>query len=78
MLDPEKVNFSYTPKGMGMSKLLLRADDLADCNGKPGWYFDSNNTPTKIILCPVTCTTVQADSNAKVSALFGCKSQPNY
>jgi hypothetical protein len=76
-LDPAKVNFSYTPKGVGMSKILLRADDLADCNSKPGWYYDSNIAPTKIILCPASCTTVQADSDAKISVLFGCKSQIN-
>jgi uncharacterized protein YegL len=77
MLDEDKVNFSYTPKGSGMPKLLLRADDLADCNGMPGWYYDYNPAPTKIILCPASCTTVQADSKAKVEALFGCKSQLN-
>lgn len=76
-LDPEKVNFSYTPNGVGMSKLLLRADDLADCNGKPGWYYDNNDKPKKIILCPASCATVQADTKAKVEALFGCKSQIN-
>jgi hypothetical protein len=62
---------------MGMSKVLLRADDLTDCNGQPGWYYDSNIAPTKIILCPASCTTVQADTAAKVSALFGCKSLIN-
>lgn len=76
-LDPDRVNFSYTPKGMGMPNVLLRADDLADCNGKPGWYYDNNDAPTKIILCPASCATVQADSNAEVEALFGCKSQIN-
>jgi Mg-chelatase subunit ChlD len=77
VIDPDKVNFSYTPKGVGMSKVLLRADNLADCNNKPGWYFDSNGAPTKIILCPASCTTVQADTSAKISVLFGCKSQIN-
>jgi len=76
-LDSDKVNFSYTPKGTGMSKILLRADDLIDCGTKPGWYYDSNIAPTKIILCPASCNTVQADSNAKISVLFGCKSQIN-
>lgn len=76
-LDPNKVNFTYTPKGMGTPKVLLRADDLADCGGQPGWYYDSNAAPTKIVLCPASCTTVQADSEAKVSALFGCKSLIN-
>ena len=76
-IDTNKVNFSYTPKGVGMSKLLLRADDLADCNSKPGWFYDNNIAPTKMLLCPATCATVQADSNAKISVLFGCKSQVN-
>jgi hypothetical protein len=76
-LDPDKVNFSYTPNGTGMPKVLLRADNLVDCNGKPGWYYDSNLAPSKIILCPASCSTVQADNNAKVSVLFGCKSQIN-
>ena len=76
-LDPGKVNFAYTPKGVGTPKVLLRADDLADCNGKPGWYYDSNLTPTRLILCPASCTTVQGDSLAKVDVLFGCTSEIN-
>jgi hypothetical protein len=76
-LDSTQVNFSYTPEGMGAPKILLRADNILDCNGMPGWYFDNNTAPTKIILCPASCATVQADANAKVEALFGCKSQVN-
>jgi hypothetical protein len=73
-LDPDEVNFSYTPKGVGSSKLLPRAKDLADCDGQAGWYYDSDAAPTKMILCPASCASVQADSNAKVEVLFGCKS----
>lgn len=76
-LDSNEVNFTYTPKGVGEPKTLPRADDLADCNDKPGWYYDSNAAPTKIVLCPASCTTVEADGEAKVSVLFGCKSVPN-
>ncbi|WP_437308444.1 vWA domain-containing protein [Sorangium sp. So ce388] len=76
-LDPNIVNFTYTPNGMGTPKLLPRADDLADCNDQPGWYYDSNIAPGKIILCPASCATVQVDSKAKVAALFGCQSVVN-
>jgi hypothetical protein len=76
-LDPNIVNFTYTPNGVGTPKLLPRADDLADCNDQPGWYYDSNTAPRKIILCPASCATVQVDSNAKVAALFGCQSVVN-
>jgi hypothetical protein len=76
-LNPDKVNFTYTPKGVGTPKILPRADDLADCSDQPGWYYDSHDGPTKILLCPASCATVRADSNAKVSVLFGCASVVN-
>jgi hypothetical protein len=76
-LNPEDVNFSYTPGGMGMSEVLPRAKDLADCHGQPGWYFDDNDKPTTITLCPASCVTVQADLKAKVDVLFGCQSVLN-
>jgi hypothetical protein len=76
-LVPDEVNFTYTPKGVGAPKTVLRADDLADCGNQPGWYYDSNASPTKIILCPASCSTVQADINAVVNVLFGCKSEIN-
>jgi hypothetical protein len=73
-IDPNKVNFSYSPKGTGTPTILPRTNDLADCGGQPGWYYDSNTAPTKIILCPASCTVVQDDDQAAVSVLFGCKS----
>jgi hypothetical protein len=73
-LDPDKVNFSYTPMGSGMPAQLPRAKDLLDCGTGPGWYYDNNLKPTKIILCPASCTTVQVDNGAKVDVLFGCES----
>lgn len=73
-IDFNRVNFTYTPKGLGTPKLIPRAMDLADCENDAAWYYDSNLGPTKIILCPASCTTVQADDAAKVSVLFGCDS----
>ncbi len=72
-IDFDLVNFSYTPKGMGSPKVLPNANDLAGCANDPGWYYDSNASPTKIILCPASCSTVEADSAAKINVLFGCK-----
>jgi hypothetical protein len=76
-LDPNEVNFSYTAKGTGQPVVLPRSQDLAGCNGQPGWYYDSNAAPTKIVLCPTTCATVQADTSAVVDVLFGCTSFTN-
>jgi Mg-chelatase subunit ChlD len=77
MLDPNKVNVQYTPMGMGMPTDIPRADNLQDCGSTAGWYYDSPQDPTKITLCPASCTTIQADSLAKVDVAFGCGTIPN-
>lgn len=76
-LDPEKINVSYTPGGQGMPQTLPQAQNLADCGAGAGWYYDNNMEPTKILLCPGSCTTVQADSAAAIGVLFGCKTEVN-
>jgi von Willebrand factor type A domain len=76
-LDPEKINVSYTPGGQGSPQTLPQATNLADCGAGAGWYYDNNTDPTKILLCPASCTTVQADSAAAIGVLFGCKTEVN-
>ncbi|MBL8740989.1 MAG: hypothetical protein JNK04_07845 [Myxococcales bacterium] len=74
---PDEVNFTYTPGGTGTPITLPRADNLADCGNEPGWYFDNNTNPSKIIVCPASCNTIQNDSLAAVAAEFGCASIAN-
>ena len=76
-LDVDKVNVTYTPGGQGSPQTLPHADNLQDCAGLPGWYYDNNAMPTKIQLCPASCTIVQADANAVVDVLFGCTTEVN-
>ena len=76
-LVPDEVNFTYTPGGSGTPITLPRADDLADYGDGPGWYYDNNANPTKIIVCPASCTTIQNDMQAEVAVAFGCASVPN-
>ena len=76
-LVPAEVNFTYTPGGSDTPITLPRADDLADCGGLPGWYFDDNDDPTKIFVCPASCATIQNDTEAEIAVEFGCLSVPN-
>jgi hypothetical protein len=77
VLVPDEVNFTYKPGGTGEAITLPRADDLEDCGGEPGWYYDNNVNPTKIIVCPVSCVTIKNDLAAEVEVAFGCASVPN-
>jgi hypothetical protein len=77
MFLPDETNFMYTPGGSDTAITLPRADDLADCGDEPGWYYDNNVMPTKIIVCPASCATIQNDMEAEVEVAFGCASVPN-
>ncbi len=38
----------------------------------PGWYFDNEQNPTKIELCPATCSAIQQDLTGKLQIVLGC------
>jgi hypothetical protein len=71
IIDPEQVTVEYSPGGNPPAQELTRVNDAASCVAD-GWYYDDNTNPTTINLCPDACTTVQADSSAKVEVLLGC------
>ncbi len=66
--DPARVVVTYTPAGTGNSISLNRVADLAAC-ASDSWYTDAADD---IVLCPSTCTTVEADEAALVKVLSGC------
>lgn len=72
---PDDVNVTYQAGGMGLPVTLPRAKDLADCGNDPGWHYDNNKKPTKIVLCPASCSIVKNDAMAGVSVAFGCHSE---
>ena len=57
---------------MPPAKEILRVAGAAACMPKGGWYYDVPATPKAIILCPTTCTAVQADVSTKVDLGSGC------
>ncbi len=74
--DPDKVNVQFDD-GMGGILDIGRVDDPADCPSvTDGWYYDDPNMPTKILLCPQTCTKVQGFEDAKINIKFGCPTKP--
>ncbi len=72
-IDPTKVNVNYTASGSNMPQAIgYVAGGLAACGPSGGFYYDDPNNPTKILLCPATCTAVQSDTGGKIDVLFGC------
>lgn len=74
--DPTKVNVEYT-SGSGNSQTIGNVASAAACTSQVGgWYYDDPQNPTKITLCPSTCSAVQGDQNGRVDVLFGCDTIP--
>ncbi len=75
--DPDRVNVAYTPDGGMPHTIGYVAGGAAACGQQTGgWYYDDPANPTKIVLCPSTCSAVQADATGKVDVQFGCETIP--
>ncbi len=74
-LDPNQVNVKYQMGGTPPGVTLPQVSDEAACTTAGGWYYDVPSAPTKITLCPSTCSDVQADTNANISVELGCATQ---
>lgn len=70
-IDPKKVQVIYTP-GAGSAEEVPRVDALGACaqSNNGGWYYDDPVNPSKITVCPCTCTRFQA---GQVDVRLGCK-----
>jgi hypothetical protein len=72
-VDLNKVNVEYTPGNGGAPVEIGNVPDKASCpaNGN-GWYYDNPTTPTQIVMCDSTCTTLKGDAKGQVSIVLGC------
>ncbi|HEX7598687.1 MAG TPA: VWA domain-containing protein, partial [Polyangia bacterium] len=65
----KKVELTYSS---GTKVPLVLTYD-ATCAGTNSWRYDDPIKPTRVVLCPDTCSTVQADANGILNAGFACE-----
>jgi hypothetical protein len=77
VLDPDLVNVEFIDIEDGVAEPIYHVDDAAACDPViGGWYYDDNDTPKNIILCPVSCDDVSAAAEgSEINLLFGCETQ---
>jgi hypothetical protein len=68
-LDFGKLNVNFVRSDPAATPERLHRDDT--CSGA-GWHYDDPSAPTKIILCPATCTAVQTDAKGRLELELGC------
>jgi hypothetical protein len=72
-IDKEQVNVNYTASTTGVETTLSKVMSAAECGTAVSWYYDNNDAPTRIFLCPAACDIVKADGDAKLDILVGCQ-----
>ncbi len=71
-LDPEKVNVVF--EGDKNSETIPHVSSKADCDkADKAWYYDDEQNPQKVFLCPGTCNKVRSTASSKISIEFGCE-----
>ena len=74
VVDPTKVNVTYTPSGGGDPITIPQVSGESGCTGATGgWYYDDPNDPSIIQLCDSTCAAIQEDDGAVVEVVLGCQ-----
>lgn len=73
-LDYGKVNVEHTPVGSSTPNTIYYVGSVDKCDAVTGgWYYDvdpaTGGTPTKIEICPVTCTNFDA---GQINIALGC------
>jgi hypothetical protein len=77
--DPDKVNVNITSPidgGDTLTTPLFRVKNRDACNGGPGWYYDSFDHPTRIIVCDASCNKIHDAHDADVWIEQGCPTVP--
>ncbi len=69
----DEVNVDFTPDG-GSLESIPRVSSEADCGTESGYYYDNPTNPQTIILCPQSCTNIEANPG-KLSVALGCESK---
>ena len=76
-IDFDKVNVRYTgPMGPDDLRHVAGSDRCDPARG--GWYYDVNpamGRPTKVLLCPATCSKVKDTAGVSIQLRFGCQTR---
>ena len=74
-LDLTKINVIFVD-GNGEGTLIGKVESSAGCGSvEQAWYYDDATNPTKVLVCPQTCTWIQGDSEARIDVKVGCQTE---
>jgi hypothetical protein len=76
VFDPAMVNMDFVDED-AVTHAIGHVETVADCDlVEHGWYYDDNDTPSMVHVCPQTCEWIQGQENAEIVIKFGCDTIP--
>ncbi|MFT5359465.1 MAG: hypothetical protein ACI9KE_006708 [Polyangiales bacterium] len=76
VLDPAKVNVVLNADSAITN--YAKVASAAECGASGGWYYDNEDSPSQVILCPASCDNAQLQlgesGTAEIGVQFGCDS----
>jgi len=69
--DPLALNVSFSPDG-GVFSSIPHVESPFACGIGIGWYYDQPANPTKVVLCPTSCSDLGQGTAPEVLLEFGC------
>ncbi len=73
--DAEKVNLVFEDDDDNEDDIGYVIDQSQCDDVEHGWYYDDNNDPSSIHVCPQTCDWIKGQTEGKISIQFGCETQ---
>lgn len=71
-IDPALVNVTYTAGDGTETRFTKVLGGAANCHESVSWYYDDEEAPSRIMLCPGACEAVGSDPDARFEILVGC------
>lgn len=69
-VDLTKINIAYANSECA-GHVFYQVQSAAACSGQGGWYYDNPNQPSRVQLCPASCSEVSGPSG-KLAFHIGC------
>jgi hypothetical protein len=66
------VNVKYTPSE-GEPIEFKKAASKKSCADNLGWFYDDEDNPKKIMVCPTACEEIQKDNAERINIIIGCQ-----
>ena len=78
-LDKNRINVQLAGEADAGVTQLFKVADASNCDPGGGWYYDNEQAPAKVILCPASCDLAQSlvgpGKSGRIEVLFGCLTQ---